>query len=97
MQAIGRVRSWLIVMFSCWSAAAVADDKERAAEVRGETRDDRCHGTAARRFAISAGHGLAAFVAGENLFDRRYLVGRAGIDTFGAPRTMEAGLALDRH
>ncbi|TMQ04109.1 MAG: TonB-dependent receptor [Deltaproteobacteria bacterium] len=28
-----------------------------------------------------------------NLFDRRYLVGRAGVDTEGAPRTFELGLA----
>jgi hypothetical protein len=34
------------------------------------------------------------FVVGQNLFDRRYLVGRAGIDTLGTPRTVEIGLAL---
>jgi hypothetical protein len=33
------------------------------------------------------------FASGQNLFDRHYLVGRAGIDTEGAPRTFEAGLA----
>jgi hypothetical protein len=27
-----------------------------------------------------------------NLLDRRYLVGRAGVDTVGAPRTVRAGL-----
>ena len=37
--------------------------------------------------------GLSVFVSGMNLFDRRYLVGRAGIDTEGAPRTFELGLA----
>jgi outer membrane receptor protein involved in Fe transport len=37
-------------------------------------------------------HGFAVFVTGQNLLDRRYLVGRAGIDTEGAPRTFEAGL-----
>jgi outer membrane receptor protein involved in Fe transport len=36
--------------------------------------------------------GLSIFVSGQNLFDRRYIVGRAGIDTEGAPRTFELGL-----
>jgi len=38
-------------------------------------------------------YGVSIFVSGQNLFDRRYLVGRAGIDTEGAPRTFELGLA----
>lgn len=38
------------------------------------------------------GHGFSLFVTGQNLFDRRYLVGRAGIDTEGAPRTFELGV-----
>jgi iron complex outermembrane recepter protein len=46
------------------------------------------------RIARALGRGLTAFVAGENLFDRRYIVGRAGIDTLGTPRTIELGLAL---
>ncbi|MGH9885224.1 MAG: TonB-dependent receptor, partial [bacterium] len=37
--------------------------------------------------------GLSVFASGQNLFDRRYIVGRAGIDTEGAPRTFELGLA----
>jgi outer membrane receptor protein involved in Fe transport len=37
--------------------------------------------------------GFSAFLTGQNLFDRHYLVGRAGIDTEGAPRTFELGLA----
>jgi outer membrane receptor protein involved in Fe transport len=41
----------------------------------------------------SLGRGFSLFVTGQNLFDRRYLVGRAGIDTEGAPRTFELGLA----
>jgi outer membrane receptor protein involved in Fe transport len=41
----------------------------------------------------SLGSGFSLFVAGQNLFDRRYLVGRAGIDTEGAPRTFEVGVA----
>jgi outer membrane receptor protein involved in Fe transport len=36
---------------------------------------------------------FSAFASGQNLFDRRYLVGRAGIDTEGAPRTFELGIA----
>ncbi|HEX2690328.1 MAG TPA: TonB-dependent receptor [Kofleriaceae bacterium] len=37
--------------------------------------------------------GVSLFVSGQNLFDRHYLVGRAGIDTEGAPRTFELGVA----
>jgi outer membrane receptor protein involved in Fe transport len=37
--------------------------------------------------------GLSVFVTGRNLFDRHYLVGRAGVDTEGAPRTFELGIA----
>jgi outer membrane receptor protein involved in Fe transport len=37
--------------------------------------------------------GFSLFVTGQNLFDRHYLVGRAGIDTEGAPRTFELGVA----
>jgi outer membrane receptor protein involved in Fe transport len=36
--------------------------------------------------------GLELFAAGENLLNRRYLVGRAGIDTYGAPLTFRGGL-----
>jgi outer membrane receptor protein involved in Fe transport len=36
--------------------------------------------------------GLELFAAGENLFNRRYLVGRAGIDTIGQPRMVRVGL-----
>jgi outer membrane receptor protein involved in Fe transport len=38
-------------------------------------------------------YGFSIFASGQNLFDRRYLVGRAGIDTEGAPRTFELGVA----
>jgi len=41
--------------------------------------------------ALAAGFSL--FVTGRNLFDRHYLVGRSGIDTEGAPRTFELGIA----
>jgi len=40
------------------------------------------------------GGGFSLFASAQNLFDRHYLVGRAGIDTEGAPRTFEAGLAF---
>lgn len=40
--------------------------------------------------------GLTAFAAVHNAFDRRYLVGRAGVDTEGAPRMFELGLAYRR-
>jgi len=37
--------------------------------------------------------GFSVFASAGNLFDRHYLVGRAGIDTEGAPRTFELGVA----
>jgi outer membrane receptor protein involved in Fe transport len=37
---------------------------------------------------------ITVFAAGENLADRRYIVGRAGVDTLGAPRTIEVGAVL---
>jgi outer membrane receptor protein involved in Fe transport len=45
------------------------------------------------RVERSLTYGFSLFVSGQNLFDRHYLVGRAGIDTEGAPRTFELGLA----
>lgn len=36
--------------------------------------------------------GLELFAAAENLFNRGYLVGRAGVDTLGQPRMLRAGL-----
>jgi outer membrane receptor protein involved in Fe transport len=47
------------------------------------------------RVARRVWHGVSAFAAVTNLFDRRYLVGRSGIDTLGAPRMIEAGLVLE--
>lgn len=38
--------------------------------------------------------GLELFAAAENLFDRQYLVGRAGVDTVGQPFMVRAGLRL---
>jgi len=37
---------------------------------------------------------IEAFVAADNLLDRRYLVGRAGVDTVGAPRLVRAGVRV---
>ncbi|HEU0036921.1 MAG TPA: TonB-dependent receptor [Kofleriaceae bacterium] len=45
------------------------------------------------RLARRLGAGLTGFATVQNLFDRRYLVGRAGVDTEGAPRTFELGVA----
>jgi hypothetical protein len=36
---------------------------------------------------------LGLFVTGLNLLDRRYLVGRAGVDTIGQPRTVLIGVS----
>jgi outer membrane receptor protein involved in Fe transport len=38
--------------------------------------------------------GIEAFAAVENLLNRRYLVGRAGIDTYGQPFTLRGGIRL---
>lgn len=46
------------------------------------------------RIARTLGRRITVFVAGENLANRRYVVGRAGIDTLGAPRTLEIGAVL---
>lgn len=40
-------------------------------------------------------HGLAGFIAVENLFDRRYVEHVAGFDQIGAPRMVHVGLRLD--
>lgn len=39
-------------------------------------------------------YGLSAFASAQNVFDRSYLVGRAGIDTIGQPRTILAGVTF---
>ncbi len=38
--------------------------------------------------------GLELFAAAENVFDQRYLVGRAGVDTIGQPLMLRVGLRL---
>jgi outer membrane receptor protein involved in Fe transport len=85
--------------------ASVTYDRERLATIAGQVRylgrqfeDDLnmlpigavvlVDARAERRL----GRGFSVFVSGQNLFDRRYLVGRAGIDTEGAPRTFELGV-----
>jgi outer membrane receptor protein involved in Fe transport len=40
------------------------------------------------------GRSVELFAAVENLFDREFLVGRAGVDTVGAPRLVRAGLRV---
>jgi hypothetical protein len=40
------------------------------------------------------GRNVEAFASAENLLDRRFLVGRAGVDTVGAPRLVRAGLRV---
>lgn len=49
------------------------------------------------RIAHTFNKRITVFAAGENLTDRRYIVGRAGIDTLGAPRTVEVGAILATH
>jgi iron complex outermembrane recepter protein len=44
------------------------------------------------RVARAIGRGVSAFLSVQNVTDRRYVVGRAGVDTVGAPRTVELGL-----
>ena len=39
-------------------------------------------------------YGISAFASAINVFDRRYIVGRAGVDTIGQPRTILVGLAF---
>ncbi len=46
------------------------------------------------RIAHTFNNWITVFAAGENLTDRRYIVGRAGVDTLGAPRTIEVGAVL---
>jgi outer membrane receptor protein involved in Fe transport len=41
------------------------------------------------------GHGLAAFLAVENLFDAAYEIGRTPLRTFGPPRLLRAGVRVE--
>lgn len=67
-----------------WLSTAFEDDRNTLALPAYATVDL----LAARPLA----GGLEVFAALENALDRRYLVGRAGVDTIGAPRTVRAGL-----
>jgi iron complex outermembrane receptor protein len=42
----------------------------------------------------SFGRSVEAFASAENLLDRRFLVGRAGVDTVGAPRLVRVGIRV---
>src|SRR5690606_315637 len=39
--------------------------------------------------------GITGFVGVDNLLDRRYRIGRTGVDTLGAPRMFHAGVRID--
>lgn len=52
------------------------------------------YGVVDATLAAPLGAGLEAFAAAENLFDRTFLVGRAGVDTVGAPRLVRVGIRL---
>src|SRR5262249_53975175 len=42
------------------------------------------------------GHGCAAFLAVENLFDERYEIGKTPLRTFGPPRLVRVGVRVER-
>jgi outer membrane receptor protein involved in Fe transport len=44
--------------------------------------------------AVTVARGLEVFAAGENLFDRRYPIGRTPVTTLGPPRSARVGLRL---
>jgi outer membrane receptor protein involved in Fe transport len=51
---------------------------------------------ASRALGRAWGESLSLFLAGENLLDRRYEVGRTPVLTVGPPRLLRLGLRLDR-
>lgn len=69
-----------------WAGDQFDDDQNRLA-LRGYWSVD----AEARR---ALGHGLEAFVGGENLTGSRYDVGRTPVRTVGPPRSLRAGLRL---
>jgi outer membrane receptor protein involved in Fe transport len=88
-------------------AARVSYDRRRvlsaAAEVRwlSHAYEDDLNTLQLPAFAVvdlslarELGRGVEVFLAVENLLDREYLVGRAGVDTVGAPRLVRGGLRL---
>ncbi len=90
------------------ATAMVAFDDPRILTVTGVVRyvgqrfeDDR-NTAVAEPFAVIDAmatrritHGLAGFIAVENLLDRRYVEHLAGFDQLGAPRIVHVGLRLD--
>ncbi len=90
------------------ATALLAYDEPRIVTVTGAVRfvaarftDDRNTQRAAPYAVVDAmatrklTHGLAAYVAVENVLDRRYVSHDAGVDTLGTPRTLHVGVRLD--
>ncbi len=44
--------------------------------------------------SVPVGRTVELFAAADNLLDRRFVVGRAGVDTVGAPRLLRAGVRI---
>ncbi|MFT3916440.1 MAG: TonB-dependent receptor [Anaeromyxobacteraceae bacterium] len=80
---VGRVRGQVDV---AWSSGQWEDDRNTL-RIAGAAVVDAS-------VAVRVGGGMELFGAAENLLDRRYLVGRAGIDTVGAPRLIRVGLRI---
>ena len=83
-----------------WRLASRANVVLRARFV-GEQFEDDQNTLALSGFAtldavasVSVARGVEVFAAGENLFDRRYAIGRTPVTTVGPPRSGRAGLRL---
>jgi outer membrane receptor protein involved in Fe transport len=83
-----------------WRLASRANVALRARFV-GEQFEDDQNTLALSGFAtldavasVAVARGLEVFAAGENLFDRRYAIGRTPVTTVGPPRSARAGLRL---
>ncbi|HEX9401864.1 MAG TPA: TonB-dependent receptor [Anaeromyxobacter sp.] len=87
--------------------ASLGYDRPRAVAARLEVRflsrawEDDLNTLALPAFAVLDAsltrpltRSVDAFVAADNLLDRRYLVGRAGVDTVGAPRLVRVGVRM---
>lgn len=90
------------------ATALIAYDEPRIVTLTGAVRfvaarftDDRNTQRAAPYAVVDAmatrtlTHGLAGYIAVENILDRGYVDHVAGVDTLGAPRTVHVGLRLD--
>jgi iron complex outermembrane recepter protein len=73
-------------LFARWTSAQYEDDRSTL-PMEGYVLVDLF-------VAREVSHGLSIFGAVENAFDAQYVVGRAGVDTIGAPRTFKAGVRL---